>query len=161
MRKASVSYHIFHSSMILNRLLSLSTGVTNFVVIATFMFVSLSVVKLLTVVFSKCLLEEPTACNQSSLIYSTCEELCHKNPCRKCPINIYDELSCRCGQTVIQPPIECGTKPPTCNYKCNRTHACDHPVYHSCHNEEECPPCTHLVTKMCVGEHTLRNNVSL
>ncbi|CAF1054607.1 unnamed protein product [Adineta ricciae] len=89
----------------------------------------------------------------------TCEELCHKNPCRKCPINVYDELSCRCGQTVLQPPIECGTKPPSCNYKCNRTHACDHPVYHSCHNDDECPPCTHLVSKMCVGEHTLRNNV--
>ncbi|CAF5164224.1 unnamed protein product, partial [Rotaria magnacalcarata] len=59
-----------------------------------------------------------------------CEELCHKNFCRKCPINSYDELTCHCGQTVLQPPIPCGTKPPMCNYKCNRTHACDHPVYH-------------------------------
>ncbi|CAF3285115.1 unnamed protein product [Rotaria socialis] len=88
-----------------------------------------------------------------------CEELCHKNFCRKCPINSYDELTCHCGQTVLQPPVPCGEKPPMCNYKCNRVHACDHPVYHSCHNEDECPPCAHLVTRMCVGEHTLRNNV--
>lgn len=93
------------------------------------------------------------------MFFSKCEELCHKNLCRKCPINSYDELTCRCGQTVIQPPIECGTQPPACNYKCNRTHACDHPVYHSCHNEDECPLCTHLVSKMCVGEHKIRENV--
>jgi transcriptional repressor NF-X1 len=94
-----------------------------------------------------------------SFSFSKCEELCHKNFCRQCPINSYDELTCRCGQTVLQPPIACGTKPPICNYKCNRVHTCDHPVYHSCHIEDECPPCTHLVSKMCVGEHTLRNNV--
>jgi transcriptional repressor NF-X1 len=88
-----------------------------------------------------------------------CEELCHKNLCRKCPINIYEELTCRCGQTVLQPPFECGTEPPLCNYRCNRTHTCDHPVYHSCHNEEHCPPCAYLVSKMCVGEHTMRNSV--
>ncbi|CAF0842233.1 unnamed protein product [Adineta steineri] len=88
-----------------------------------------------------------------------CEELCHKGFCRKCPVNSYDELTCHCGQTILQPPIACGTQPPACNYKCNRPHTCDHPVYHSCHNESECPPCTHLVSKMCVGEHTLRNSV--
>jgi hypothetical protein len=91
--------------------------------------------------------------------FSKCEELCHKIFCRKCPVNSYDELACRCGRTIIQPPIECGTQPPSCNYQCTRAHACDHPVYHSCHNEDECPPCTHLVSKICVGDHTMRNSV--
>jgi transcriptional repressor NF-X1 len=94
-------------------------------------------------------------------LVSSCDDLCHKSYCRQCPIVNYDELTCRCGQTVMQPPIACGTLPPTCNYKCDRTHACDHPVYHSCHNEQECPPCAHLVSKMCVGEHTMRDNVRI
>jgi len=88
-----------------------------------------------------------------------CEDLCHKNACRKCPIVSYDELSCRCGQTILQPPVPCGTPLPSCNYRCDREHACDHPVYHSCHNDEVCPPCAHLVEKLCVGGHVIRNNV--
>ncbi|CAF0726780.1 unnamed protein product [Didymodactylos carnosus] len=89
----------------------------------------------------------------------TCTDLCHKSLCRKCMVNSYEELTCECGKSIIPPPVPCGTKSPTCTEKCQRTHPCGHPVYHSCHNEPECPPCTHLVSKMCVGGHTIRDNV--
>lgn len=98
-------------------------------------------------------------CSLHLIHYSVCEGLCHKGLCRKCPEVSYDELACWCGQTVLQPPVPCGTPPPDCHHICNRTRACDHPVYHSCHTAEECPPCTHLVSKLCVGGHTFRSSV--
>ena len=65
----------------------------------------------------------------------------------------FEELFCHCGASVLMPPIPCGTKPPECNQQCVRRHACSHPVRHTCHSEEECPPCAELTSKMCMGGH--------
>lgn len=92
----------------------------------------------------------------------------------------FDELTCHCGLTVLYPPIPCGTNPPECKNPCTRRHECDHPglidkncphrytpgvwmssehiyfyflVFHNCHSEEKCPPCTYLTKKWCMGEH--------
>ncbi|XP_017677054.1 PREDICTED: transcriptional repressor NF-X1 isoform X1 [Lepidothrix coronata] len=71
----------------------------------------------------------------------------------------FDELTCYCGESVIYPPVPCGTQPPECKKICTRPHDCDHPVYHSCHSEEKCPPCTYLTQKWCMGKHELRSNI--
>ncbi|XP_048371138.1 transcriptional repressor NF-X1 isoform X2 [Sphaerodactylus townsendi] len=88
-----------------------------------------------------------------------CEEPCHRGNCQKCWQASFEELTCYCGESIIYPPIPCGTRPPECKNSCTRPHECDHPVYHSCHNEEKCPPCTYLVQKWCMGRHELRNNI--
>lgn len=38
----------------------------------------------------------------------------------------FDELACRCGSTVLYPPVACGAKPPECDKPCNRAHSCGH-----------------------------------
>ncbi|XP_067934473.1 transcriptional repressor NF-X1-like isoform X2 [Watersipora subatra] len=88
-----------------------------------------------------------------------CTELCHLGKCPMCYNVSFDELHCHCGVTIMYPPIPCGTRPPECPEMCNRLHACEHPVLHRCHAEESCPPCATLTTKLCMGEHELRNNV--
>ena len=77
-----------------------------------------------------------------------CEELCHKGNCKSCPRVSFDELTCTCGAAVIYPPVACGTRPPECRETCTRSHACAHAVTHSCHSEDNCPPCTQLTVKM-------------
>ncbi|ERE83283.1 transcriptional repressor NF-X1 [Cricetulus griseus] len=88
-----------------------------------------------------------------------CEEPCHRGNCQTCWQASFDELTCHCGASVIYPPVPCGTRPPECTQTCARTHECDHPVYHSCHSEEKCPPCTFLTQKWCMGKHELRSNI--
>ncbi|KAL8620508.1 hypothetical protein ACOMHN_029544 [Nucella lapillus] len=88
-----------------------------------------------------------------------CEELCHRSNCRPCLQASFEELSCQCGEEIIYPPVPCGTRPPPCHRMCTRQHNCDHPVRHSCHSEEVCPPCTELMQKMCMGDHESRKNV--
>ncbi|XP_053570563.1 transcriptional repressor NF-X1 [Bombina bombina] len=88
-----------------------------------------------------------------------CDEPCHRGNCQNCWQTSFDELTCYCGETVIFPPIPCGTRPPECKNPCTRQHECDHPVFHSCHSEEKCPPCTYLTQKWCMGKHELRNNI--
>ncbi|XP_076464689.1 protein shuttle craft-like isoform X2 [Babylonia areolata] len=88
-----------------------------------------------------------------------CEELCHRGNCRHCLQASFEELTCHCGAEVMEPPVPCGTKPPTCHRICTRQHNCDHPVRHTCHSEDACPPCAELVQKMCMGDHQLRRNV--
>ncbi|XP_037652778.1 transcriptional repressor NF-X1 isoform X5 [Choloepus didactylus] len=88
-----------------------------------------------------------------------CEEPCHRGNCQTCWQASFDELTCHCGASVIYPPVPCGTKPPECTQTCARVHECDHPVYHSCHSEEKCPPCTFLTQKWCMGRHELRSNI--
>lgn len=88
-----------------------------------------------------------------------CEELCHRGPCKRCLVASFEERVCHCGATIQYPPIRCGTKPLECSNKCARTHACDHPVSHNCHWEEECPPCSYLTSKMCMGNHEMRHNI--
>ncbi|XP_006975399.1 transcriptional repressor NF-X1 isoform X1 [Peromyscus maniculatus bairdii] len=88
-----------------------------------------------------------------------CEEPCHRGNCQTCWQASFDELTCHCGASVIYPPVPCGTRPPECTQTCARIHECDHPVYHSCHSEEKCPPCTFLTQKWCMGKHELRSNI--
>nr|XP_055063483.1 transcriptional repressor NF-X1 [Misgurnus anguillicaudatus] len=88
-----------------------------------------------------------------------CQELCHRGNCQPCWQTSFDELACYCGETVLFPPIPCGTKPPECKNVCTRQHDCDHPVFHSCHSEERCPPCTYLTKKWCMGNHEQRSNI--
>lgn len=90
----------------------------------------------------------------------TCSELCHKGPCGSCREAIFDEISCNCGKTVLQPPLPCGTSPPPCRFDCERPKDCGHPrVPHNCHGgEESCPKCPFLAQKPCLcGKKTLKN----
>lgn len=90
----------------------------------------------------------------------TCQELCHKGPCGSCREAIFDEISCHCGKTVLQPPSPCGTTPPPCRFDCERLKPCGHPrIPHNCHGDEEkCPKCPFLGEKPCMcGKKSLRN----
>ncbi|KAF1996031.1 hypothetical protein P154DRAFT_327708 [Amniculicola lignicola CBS 123094] len=89
-----------------------------------------------------------------------CEELCHKGACGTCRDAIFEEVSCNCGRTVLQPPLPCGTKPPPCRYPCERPKSCGHAqTAHSCHQDtESCPKCPFLTAKPCMcGKNTLKN----
>ncbi len=89
-----------------------------------------------------------------------CQELCHKGPCGSCREAIFDEISCHCGRTVLQPPLPCGTKQPPCRYDCGRPKTCGHPqIAHNCHTDDEtCPKCPYLTEKVCMcGKKTLKN----
>uniref|UniRef100_A0A673YLV0 Nuclear transcription factor, X-box binding 1 n=1 Tax=Salmo trutta TaxID=8032 RepID=A0A673YLV0_SALTR len=88
-----------------------------------------------------------------------CQELCHRGNCQPCWQTSFDELACHCGGTVLFPPIACGTKPLECKNLCTRRHKCDHQVFHNCHSEENCPPCTYLTQKWCMGKHEQRSNI--
>ncbi|ORY65982.1 NF-X1 type zinc finger protein [Pseudomassariella vexata] len=90
-----------------------------------------------------------------------CAQLCHPGPCSTCPEAIFEEISCHCGRTVLQPPQPCGTRPPECRFECARPNPCqDHPrVSHTCHGDDKsCSPCPFLVEKRCIcGKSTLKN----
>nr|POE82513.1 fkbp12-associated protein 1 like [Quercus suber] len=76
-----------------------------------------------------------------------CTDLCHKGPCAACREAIFNEISCNCGRTILQPPLPC-SKP------------CGHPqVSHNCHQDDEaCPRCPFLMEKRCLcGKKTLKN----
>ncbi|CAF2705609.1 unnamed protein product [Rotaria sp. Silwood2] len=81
-----------------------------------------------------------------------CKELCHFNFCHTC--SLFDqEIKCHCDETVLKPKSKCFKILQKCYFSCKRAHECGHPANHWCHNDDECPPCTHPVSKMCVGEH--------
>ncbi|KAI5866959.1 hypothetical protein GGS23DRAFT_552891 [Durotheca rogersii] len=89
-----------------------------------------------------------------------CQQLCHRGPCSSCPEAIFEEISCNCGRTVLQPPQPCGTKAPACHFDCIRRRSCGHPqVSHSCHPDDDlCPKCPFLVEKPCIcGKKRLKN----
>ncbi|XP_072031586.1 transcriptional repressor NF-X1-like isoform X2 [Amphiura filiformis] len=88
-----------------------------------------------------------------------CEALCHPGNCIRCLEASFEELFCHCGASVLMPPIPCGTKPPECTQQCVRRHKCEHTVRHTCHSEEDCPPCAELTSKKCMGGHELRHNL--
>lgn len=81
----------------------------------------------------------------------TCQQICHRGPCEKCPEAIWEEISCACGDTVLEPGYPCGTRPPYCASSCKRERECAHPIdEHKCHPDDvECTPCTYLTTKDC------------
>uniref|UniRef100_A0A8C4Z5I2 Nuclear transcription factor, X-box binding 1 n=1 Tax=Gadus morhua TaxID=8049 RepID=A0A8C4Z5I2_GADMO len=89
-----------------------------------------------------------------------CQEPCHRGNCDPCWQASFEELACHCGQTILYPPIACGTLPPECKNLCTRRHECDHQVFHNCHSEERCPPCTYLTQKWCMGKHEQRSNIA-
>ena len=82
-----------------------------------------------------------------------CPRSCHAGRCPDCLQGIFDELSCRCGGTVILPPIPCGTEPPACPLPCSIPRPCRHPPLHGCHYDLNCPPCTEMVTKRCASHN--------
>lgn len=89
-----------------------------------------------------------------------CPELCHKGPCGTCREAIFDEVSCHCGRTMLQPPLPCGTTQPPCRYDCERPTYCGHPrIPHNCHGDEQkCPKCVFLQEKPCMcGKKRLKN----
>ena len=90
----------------------------------------------------------------------TCPELCHKGPCGTCREAIFDEISCNCGRTILQPPLPCGTSSPPCRFDCERPKVCGHPkVPHNCHGDEtKCPKCPFLGQKVCMcAKQSLKN----
>ncbi|ROT36892.1 NF-X1 type zinc finger protein [Sodiomyces alkalinus F11] len=89
-----------------------------------------------------------------------CQRVCHRGPCPSCLEAIFEEISCNCGRTVLQPPQPCGTRPPECRFSCTRRPPCGHPpVEHNCHLDDvPCPKCPFLVEKSCIcGKQRLKN----
>ncbi|KAI1640309.1 hypothetical protein F4809DRAFT_591093 [Biscogniauxia mediterranea] len=89
-----------------------------------------------------------------------CQQMCHRGPCRSCPEAVFEEISCHCGRTVLQPPQPCGTQPPECRFECARPRPCGHPqVSHNCHpDDKSCPKCPFLVEKPCIcSKKSLKN----
>ncbi|WWC59831.1 uncharacterized protein I303_102393 [Kwoniella dejecticola CBS 10117] len=80
----------------------------------------------------------------------TCPKPDHKGQCGRCLQASYDELICHCENTVVYPPVACGTTI-NCPYPCDRpAPECGHPKSpHSCHESPECPPCPYLTDKPC------------
>lgn len=89
-----------------------------------------------------------------------CPEVCHTGNCPPCWNVSWEELSCHCGHTVKYPPIQCGDQIPQCDRPCSRVHNCNHPVEHTCHSNDECPPCTKLTYRPCFGGHDMIPNVA-
>lgn len=90
----------------------------------------------------------------------SCQQLCHKGACPSCLEAVFDEISCSCGKTVLQPPQPCGTRPPECRFDCTKPRPCGHPIVtHQCHPDDtSCPKCPFLVEKLCIcGKKTLKN----
>ncbi|KAJ3909541.1 hypothetical protein F5879DRAFT_932516 [Lentinula edodes] len=89
-----------------------------------------------------------------------CEERDHRGLCQPCLRSSFEELTCFCGRTVLQPPIPCGTKV-HCTYPCSLPPPpCGHPkTPHTCHFPDSiCPPCVYLTDKPCAcGKKILPN----
>ena len=87
-----------------------------------------------------------------------CERECHRGACGPCLQSTFEEVTCACGRTVLEPPVPCGTRV-ECTYPCPRPGPpCGHPkVPHSCHPPETpCPPCVHLTSRACAcGKHIM------
>ncbi|CAG8623780.1 1590_t:CDS:2 [Funneliformis caledonium] len=89
-----------------------------------------------------------------------CQLPCHREYCLPCLEASFEELTCPCGRTKVDPPIQCGYKIPSCPYTCIRNRVCGHSdIAHPCHTDEEpCPPCPFLVNKKCMcGKSVVRN----
>ncbi|KAE8719749.1 NF-X1-type zinc finger protein NFXL1 [Hibiscus syriacus] len=88
----------------------------------------------------------------------SCESFCHSGHCPPCLETIFTDLTCACGRTSIPPPLPCGTPPPSCQLPCSVPQACGHSSSHSCHFGD-CPPCSVLVAKECIGGHVVLRNI--
>ncbi|KAF8327167.1 uncharacterized protein EI90DRAFT_3225407 [Cantharellus anzutake] len=89
-----------------------------------------------------------------------CELQDHRGICPPCLQSSFEEAVCNCGRTVLEPPVACGTQI-QCNFPCVRPDpACGHPkTPHPCHEDGPCPPCPHLITKLCACGKTNVNNI--
>ncbi|KAI9510184.1 hypothetical protein F5148DRAFT_1181382 [Russula earlei] len=90
-----------------------------------------------------------------------CEERDHRGSCPPCLQSSFEEISCHCGRTVLEPPISCGTEI-TCPYPCVRPPPpCGHPrAPHLCHEDPtSCPPCVFLTEKLCACGKTMVGNI--
>ncbi|KZP23527.1 hypothetical protein FIBSPDRAFT_910249 [Athelia psychrophila] len=89
-----------------------------------------------------------------------CEERDHRGACPPCLRSSFEEMICYCGQTVLDPPIPCGTRI-YCSHPCSRPPLlCGHPkTQHSCHEDPApCPACPFLTHKMCAcGKKNMAN----
>uniref|UniRef100_A0A2K6V2K0 Transcriptional repressor NF-X1 n=1 Tax=Saimiri boliviensis boliviensis TaxID=39432 RepID=A0A2K6V2K0_SAIBB len=86
-------------------------------------------------------------CNKKRLCgRHKCNEICCVDKEHKCPLI--------CGRK-----LRCGLH--RCEEPCHRGNCqiCWQAMYHSCHSEEKCPPCTFLTQKWCMGKHELRSNI--
>ncbi|CAO3679158.1 unnamed protein product [Umbelopsis vinacea] len=74
----------------------------------------------------------------------------------------WNEISCHCGRTKLEPPIRCGTTLPPCPAPCVRPSSCGHVrlLNHNCHPDEEpCPPCSVLIERRCMCGKSLLKNI--
>ncbi|KAJ2960802.1 hypothetical protein NQZ79_g3835 [Umbelopsis isabellina] len=92
----------------------------------------------------------------------SCKLPCHKGRCPPCMEAEWNEVSCHCGRTRLEPPIRCGTTLPPCTGTCVRPSSCGHVrlLNHNCHPDEEpCPPCSVLVERRCMCGKSLLKNI--
>jgi len=109
-----------------------------------------------------------------------CEERDHRGSCPPCFQSSYEEVCyhpstishsidhahnlqiiCHCGNTVLEPPIPCGTEI-QCSYPCVRPPPpCGHPkAPHLCHEDStSCPSCVYLTEKLCACGKTMVPNI--
>ncbi|KAF5823930.1 putative transcription factor NFX1 family [Helianthus annuus] len=52
--------------------------------------------------------------------------------------------------------LPCGTPSLPCQHQCSVPQPCCHVSSHYCHFGD-CPPCSVLISKKCIGGHVLRN----
>ncbi|CAD8178515.1 unnamed protein product [Paramecium octaurelia] len=77
-----------------------------------------------------------------------CDQFCHIGACKPCPIIINQPLYCPCGKSVKNPPMKCGTAPPSCLDVCNKVLECGHICKSLCH-PGPCPNCMEQIEKLC------------
>ncbi|KAI8359868.1 hypothetical protein EDC96DRAFT_513466 [Choanephora cucurbitarum] len=104
----------------------------------------------------------PEVCGQLlSCGIHACQDKCHKGKCRPCLEATFEDVTCHCGRTRLEPPVRCGTKLPPCPHPCTRPNPCGHIRFlnHNCHPDNEpCPPCPTLVSRPCLcGKTELKN----
>ncbi|CAD8107016.1 unnamed protein product [Paramecium sonneborni] len=86
---------------------------------------------------------KPLPCGQHN-----CDQFCHIGACQPCPIIINQPLFCPCGKSVKNPPMKCGTAPPSCLEVCNKILECGHSCKSLCH-PGPCPNCMEQIEKFC------------
>jgi transcriptional repressor NF-X1 len=104
----------------------------------------------------------PETCDQLlSCGIHKCQAMCHKGKCLPCLEAEFDDVTCHCTRTRLEPPVRCGTKLPPCPHTCIRPNPCGHIRFlnHNCHPDDEpCPPCPALVSRYCLcGKTELKN----
>lgn len=104
----------------------------------------------------------PQVCDQLlSCGTHRCQDMCHKGKCRPCLEAVFEDVTCHCTRTRLEPPVRCGTKLPPCVHPCIRPNPCGHIRFlnHNCHPDDEpCPPCPVLVSRHCLcGKTELKN----